>query len=168
MSEDTLDPQTILSRFLNGPAKLKSAVAHLTEAQLDVAHDSGTWTIRQIAHHIVDGDDLWKTCIKAALGNSEAMFDLQWYWGKPQDEWAERWNYAGRAFEPSLALFVANRLHVEQLVQQIPGAWNRSIWIKWPHREAEQVTVGDIIAMQAHHALGHVHEIIAIRQTHGF
>jgi len=40
-------------------------------------------------HHLADGDDIWTICIKAALGNSEGLFSLQWYWDKPQTEWAE-------------------------------------------------------------------------------
>jgi hypothetical protein len=38
---------------------------------------------------VVDGDDIWKPCIKAALGNSDGLFSLQWYWEKPQTEWAQ-------------------------------------------------------------------------------
>lgn len=30
---------------------------------LDAMPSGGGWTIRQIVHHIVDGDDIWKLCI---------------------------------------------------------------------------------------------------------
>jgi len=43
---------------------------------------------RQIVHHIADGDDLWKTYIKIALGNEQAEFTLAWYLAFPQTEWA--------------------------------------------------------------------------------
>jgi hypothetical protein len=166
MTEQAHDPDTVLARYADGPAQLEAAIAGLAEAELDLAQTADTWTIRQIVHHVVDGDDIWKVCVKAALGNSQGVFSLQWYWDVPQDTWAESWNYAGRAIEPSLALFHANRRHVVKLVQQIPDAWARHIVIRWPNGQEEQVTVGWVIEMQANHVTAHINDIRAIRQTH--
>ena len=167
MTEQTRDPDAILARYVEEPTQLEAAIAGLTEADLNLAQSADTWTIRQIVHHIVDGDDIWKIGIKAALGNSAGSFSLQWYWDRPQDEWVESWNYAGRAIEPSLALFRANRRHIVQLLSQIPDAWERHISIQWPDGQKAQITVGYIIEMQAGHALGHIDDIRTIRQSHG-
>ena len=105
--------------------------------------------------------------IKAALGNSQATIGFHWYWEKPQAEWAQSWHYAARAIEPSLDLFAANRRHVEQLLQHIPDAWQRTILIDWPEKQ-EQVTVRAIIEMQTRHALHHLDEIIDIQKTNGY
>ena len=99
MIEQGHDPAAILARYTDGVAQLEAAIVGLTESDLDIAQAADTWTIRQIVHHVIDGDDLRKVCIKAALGNSEGIFSLQWYWDKPQDEWVESWDYAGRAIE---------------------------------------------------------------------
>lgn len=166
MTKQTRDPDAILARYTDGPAQLEAAIAGLAEAELDLAQSADTWTIRRLIHHVVDGDDIWKVCIKAALGNSQGVFSLQWYWDIPQDTWVERWDYAGRAIEPSLALFRANRCHVVQLVGQIPDGWRRHMLIQWPHRpEVEPITVGDVIEMQAGHTLHHIEDIRAVRQT---
>jgi hypothetical protein len=168
MTEQTYDPDAILARYADGPAQLEAAIGGLTETDLDMAQSADTWTIRQLVHHIVDGDDIWKVCIKAALGNSGGVFSLQWYWEVEQDTWVERWDYAGRAIGPSLALFRANRRHVVQLVGQNPDGWERHMRIQWPHRpEEERITVGDVIEMQANHVAHHVDDIRAIRQTRG-
>ncbi len=167
MGEEALNPEEILARYSGGPAWLEVAIAGLDKAQLDTALDDTGWTIRQIVHHVVDGDDIWKTFVKLALGNSEAVFTLQWYWSLPQTVWAERWAYADRELEPSLALFAANRRHVVQLVEAIPDASERAVVIDWPHKEAERVTVGWVIEMQAQHVMGHVEEIGRIREAHG-
>ncbi len=159
------DPQSILTRYAAGPVQLEAAVAGLGERDLDVAPTEGGWSIRQIAHHIVDGDDIWKVGIKAALGNGEGEFSLRWYWDVPQDAWAERWNYAGRDLAPSLALFHANREHVLQLLRHIPDAWTRSIHMTWLSGKQVQITVGEIVEMQARHALGHVNDILALRNA---
>jgi hypothetical protein len=161
-----MTPDEILTHYADGPARLEAAIAGLTETDLDSALASGTWTIRQLVHHVVDGDDLWKMCIKQALGNSESQFDLGWYWNMAQDRWAESWNYAGRALKPSLALFRASRGHVVQLVRQIAGAWECSLVIQWPHQERGRITVGQVIEMQARHVDAHVEDIRKIRQAH--
>ena len=167
MTEPTPDPATIVKRYADGPDQLEAAIAGLTEAQLDVALSADTWTIRQIVHHLADGDDIWKTCIKAALGNSEGVFSLQWYWDIPQDRWVETWDYAGRPIELSLTRFRANRRHVVELLEHVAGAWERHMRIKWPHRPEEQITVGDVVEMQANHVVGHVEDIRRIREAHG-
>jgi len=168
MTQQTSDPNTILSRYAEGPAQLEAALEGLAEADLDAALSADTWTIRQIVHHLVDGDDLWKVCIKMALGNSGTRFDLQWYWDFPQDTWVQRWDYAGRAIEPSLAFLRASRSHVAQLLHQIPDGWERYVLIKWPgSQEEERITIRDIVEMQAGHLVGHVDDIMRIREAHG-
>jgi len=167
VTEQTHDPDAVIARYADGPAQLEAAIAGLTETELNLAQSADTWTIRQIVHHVVDGDDIWKIGIKAALGNSSGTFTLQWYWDKPQDEWVESWDYAGRALEPSLALFRANRRHILQLLSQIPDAWERHISIKWPDRQVAQITIGNIVEMQADHVALHVNDIRMIRQSHG-
>jgi len=155
-----------LAQYADGPAQLEAALIGLTESDLNLAQTTDTWTIRQIVHHIVDGDDIWKTCIKAALGNSEGLFSLQWYWDRPQTEWAETWRYANRRIEPSLVLLRANRHHIEELVRQTPNAWEKSIRLKWPDTEEERITIGDVLEMQARHVIGHINDIQMIRRAH--
>jgi hypothetical protein len=52
------DIQALLTRYAEGPEQLEAALAGLEETNLDVADTPESWTIRQIVHHIVDGDDL--------------------------------------------------------------------------------------------------------------
>jgi hypothetical protein len=154
-----------LSRYAGGPVQLNAALEGLTNSNLDLALTAETWTIRQIVHHIVDGDDMWKTCIKAALGNTSGLFSLQWYWDRPQIDWAANWKYANRPIEPSLELFRANRRHLAELIQQTPNAWDLSIRIKHPEREEERITIGFVLEMQTSHLVEHIGEIQAIRQV---
>jgi hypothetical protein len=167
MTEPIREPSTILARYADGPAQLEAAIAGLTESGLNLAPAADSWSIRQIVHHIVDGDDVWTLCIKAALGNSEGLLHFQWYWDKPQTEWAQNWAYASRAIEPSLTLFRANRLHVVDLIRQVPGSWERSIRIRWPNQDEGRITVGDVVESQANHTMGHIDDIRKIRQDHG-
>jgi uncharacterized damage-inducible protein DinB len=162
------DNQTsILAQYAQGPALLETSLAGSGEADLDARGSQVGWTIRQIVHHIVDGDDFWKLCIKSALGNEEGEFTLEWYWALSQDEWAERWEYSRRSVDVSLALFKANRAHVLQLLEQVPDAWQRSIGMRRPDGQTERVSVGTAIEVQARHVVHHTKRIRAIREQHG-
>ena len=58
MSEQLGTPEAILTAFAAGPEDLDRALAGLSESDLDLARGPEKWTIRQIVHHIVDGDHM--------------------------------------------------------------------------------------------------------------
>ncbi|MBN1177867.1 MAG: DinB family protein [Anaerolineae bacterium] len=167
MQEQAYDMDKILALYANGPDLLEAAVSGLDDAGLDTAPDARNWSIRQIVHHVVDGDDLWKMGIKAALGGNESAFTFEWYWAVPQDRWAEAWQYARREIAPSLALFRANRAHVLQMMYQIREGWERSIHIRWPNGEEAALSAAYIVGMQAGHAVHHIEDILSLRRTRG-
>ena len=157
------DQDSVLARFMEGPALLERALAGIQDAELDAPPSQGGWTIRQIVHHLVDGDDLWKLGIKVALGNDRAEFSLDWYRKQSQEAWAEKWAYANRSLDVSLALLRASRNHIEQLLGQAPDGWHRSVSFRKPDGELERLPVGAIVEMQADHVEHHVKQIRAIR-----
>ena len=157
------DQDSVLARFMEGPALLERALAGVQDAELDAPPSRGGWTIRQIVHHIVDGDDLWKIGIKVALGNEQVDFSLDWYRTQPQEFWAEKWAYANRSLDVSLTLLRAIRNHIDQLLRQVPGGWHCSVGFRKPDGAIERLPVGAIIEMQADHLEHHVKQVRAIR-----
>jgi hypothetical protein len=156
----------VLALYADGPGLLDSALSGLSETDLNLCLSADSWSIRQIVHHLVDGDDIWKTCIKAALGNSDALFSLQWYTAKPQMEWSENWAYS-RSLESSLALFRANRGHIVDLLEHIPGACEKSALLQRPGKEDIRITVFDVVELHVQHLADHIKDIQSIRQAHG-
>ncbi len=161
------DQDSVLARYMEGPALLERALAGIQDTELDAPPSQGGWTIRQIVHHVVDGDDLWKTCIKIALGNEQAEFSLEWYWAQPQEVWAKDWAYENRSLDVSLALLRAIRNHVDQLLRQVPEGWHRSVGFRKPNGEIERLPVGALVEMQADHVEHHVKQIRTIRSEVG-
>jgi len=153
---------SVIARYIEGPTLLERALSGLKEADLDTTPSKGGWTIRQIVHHIVDGDDIWKICIKQALGNDQSEFSLDWYRVMPQDVWADRWAYALRSVDVSLALLKANRDNVMQLLEHVPDGWDRTVRFREPNGKIEIVPVGFVIEMQANHVVHHIQQIEAI------
>jgi uncharacterized damage-inducible protein DinB len=161
------DQDSVLGRYMEGPALLERALADIQEAELDAPPSQGGWTIREIAHHVVDGDDVWKTCIKVALGNEQAEFSLEWYRAQPQEVWAKNWAYDNRSLDVSLDLLKANRSHVHQLLGQVPDGWHRSVEFRKSNGETVRLPVGAVVEMQADHLEHHVKQIRAIRSEVG-
>jgi hypothetical protein len=163
MTTTDVSIEALLGQYADGPARLEAALTGITGSELDLSLANDAWTIRQIVHHIVDGDDLWKTCIKAALGNSDGLFTLQWYWDKPQMEWSESWSYASRTVESSLTLLDANRHHIVELLVNVSDALEKSIRLQPPHGDEVHITVREVLEMQVRHMTGHTQDIQAIR-----
>lgn len=154
----------ILELFKQGPNILENALVDLSDIELDYVPKSGGWSIRQIVHHLVDGDDLWKLYIKIALGNEQAEFSLKWYQSFQQTEWAKYWSYERRSIDVSLALFKAIRDHILQLLEFAPDGWTKSAQFRDSNGEIEVVPVGVVVQMQADHVVHHVKRISEIRK----
>ncbi len=81
------------------PQALRSAVAGLSDAQLDTPYREGGWTVRQVVHHLADSH-----------GNSFFRFKLalteEWPTIKPYDEaaWANLADSRTLAIEPALTM----------------------------------------------------------------
>jgi hypothetical protein len=154
----------ILISFMQGPGMLENTISGLSENELDYVPSNGGWSIRQIIHHITDGDDLWKTCIKIALGSDQAEFDLKWYQAIPQIEWAKRWSYEKRSITASLNLLKANRDHIIQLLECIPDGWIKTFNYQEPNGKIEIISIGFVIEMQTKHVVHHIKRISEIRK----
>ena len=167
MNDQFSNRESIIAGYADGPNQLETAIAGLSGGELDIVERDDSWTIRQIVHHVVDGDDIWKVFIKRAIGNPGGRFDLQWYWELPQNEWVKRWAYASREIGPSLALFRASRGYIVQLLEHMPACWESSLLVRWPNNKEQEVRLGWVVKMQADHVPGHVDEIQRARQVHG-
>ncbi len=160
------DQAGAISRFREGPAQLEGIVTGLPDDVLDAVPSGGGWTIRQIVHHIVDGDDIWKLSIKMALGDEQAEFGLAWYRVMSQQAWGDRWAYGSRSIDASLALLKAIRVHILQLLENLPGAWHRAVVVRDRDGRPERIPIGFVIEMQADHLFHHaqrIREIVASR-----
>ncbi|HSB65902.1 MAG TPA: DinB family protein [Anaerolineales bacterium] len=157
----------ILADFASGPGLVREAVEGLSEEMMDLKLDPDSWSIRQLVHHITDGDYLWKEFLLRAAGEPGREFSLEWYWCLPQDDWVKRWSYAEREVIYSLDLFKANRQHSSELLIQLPDLWEKCLLIPTKQGGQERVSVQEVVEMQARHVVGHVADIRRIREANG-
>jgi hypothetical protein len=130
--------EEIIANYGNCPSQLEAALLGLSEINLDLRTSAEGWAIREIVHHIADGDDMWKMFIKQAIGNPDSEFFLNWYWQEPQDAWAKSWNYNERLIEPSLAMFRAIGVISCNYFALRLGLWKRGYGFVGPKLESER------------------------------
>ena len=124
MSEKNPSRQERLESYLALPERLAEAVSGLSEAQLNAAGGPDEWSIRQIVHHLADGQTMWTVCMRVAIGTPGTAMQFPDYPGN--DAWSERMAYASRSIEPGLALLEALHNEIGELLTLMPEAWERS------------------------------------------
>jgi hypothetical protein len=165
MDENMLEQSRILRDYADCLNLLRASIDGLQGPELDFSRKQDEWTVREIIHHITDGDYIWKICIQMALGESERPFHLKWYWETDQVRWSHLWAYSSRDIETSIALLEANRNHTVELLSRVPGSLSRTINIEWPSGDQEEVNVEWVLDVQTSHIEGHVEEIRKIREA---
>jgi len=81
------------------PAKVRAAVAGLSEAQLDTPYREGGWTVRQVVHHLVDSH--MNAYIRWRLALTETQPTIKPY---DESEWAKLEDARSAPVEVSLKL----------------------------------------------------------------
>ncbi len=147
-----------MKKFKDGIKEFNEMVNDLTEEDLNRKRAEGKWTVREIIHHIADAEDIWKSIIKAAVGNPGCDYDMNWY---PIDnKWAPVMGYAERGVENSIELFRVSRNQIIELVEYKPDAWDNFVTAKWENLpDGKEFRVGEIVSFQILHLNRHLKQI---------
>ena len=91
--------QAAIQELAATPARVRAAVAGLSEAQLDTPYREGGWTVRQVVHHLVDSHVNAYIRLRLALTENQPTI-------KPYDEniWANLEDARSAPVEVSLKL----------------------------------------------------------------
>jgi uncharacterized damage-inducible protein DinB len=76
--------QQAIDEIASAPAKLRAAVAGLTDSQLDTPYRDGGWTVRQVVHHVPDSH--MNAYIRLRLALTEDKPTIKPY---DQSQWAK-------------------------------------------------------------------------------
>src|ERR1051325_6229925 len=138
------------------PQRMRSAVAGLTDAQLDTPYRDGGWTVRQVVHHVPDSHMNSYIRFKLALAEHQPTI-------KPYDEsiWAEFIDAKIAPIEPSLNLLEGLHHRWVFLLRSLSDA---DVKRKFHHPEIGTVTIDQYIALYAWHGKHHVAHITSLRQ----
>ena len=141
-------------------ARLRTAVANLSQEQLDTPYRPGGWTVRQVVHHVPDSHMNAYTRFRLALTEDEPTI-------KPYDEarWAELED--ARKAPPNISLDLLEALHqrwVLLLRAMKPADFAR----KLKHPERGVMTLDDVLGLYGWHSRHHVAHITSLRDRMGW
>ncbi len=153
--------EEILGRFRAGAEELRALVEGLSEADLDRSRRPGSWSIRQIVHHLADDCDVWSMCIKKAIATPGAIVRFEGFPGN--EPWADALEFDKRPIGTALELIVAHRRYLGELLAHFSSAWDRSVRLANSAGEVvREMSVREMVEMLADHMWGHIEKIEAI------
>jgi len=138
------------------PATLRAALAGMSDAQLDSTYREGSWTLRQVVHHLADSHVNSYTRFRLALTENHPTI-------KPYDEgkWAELEDARAMPVEVSLTLLDSLHARWVRLLRSLkPSDFDRTI----DHPENGTMTIDQLLAMYAWHGDHHIAHINLARK----
>jgi hypothetical protein len=149
-----------IDQIADAPARMRAAIAGLSESQLDTPYRPAGWTVRQVAHHVPDSHINSYTRFRLALTEDQPVI-------KPYEEarWAELSDARAMPVEPSLVLLESLHARWVPLLRSLSEAdWKRS----FRHPELGLVSLENNAALYAWHGRHHVAHITALRRRNGW
>jgi len=150
----------LIAAIREHPAKMRSAVAGLGEAQLDTPYRDGGWTVRQVVHHVVDSHT--NAYIRFKLAVTEERPTVRAY---SEKLWAELPDARTLPVEASLAIL--DGLHARWaafLDGLAPEHFQRPLH----HPEMGDLTVDALLELYGWHGAHHVAHITGLRARKGW
>lgn len=159
-------PEETIALYTQGSYELEATLDGLEQSHLDLTLTPGSWSIRQIVHHLAESESLFLMHIKTALADSGHVYIRPPY---DQELWPQSLEYTKRPIEPSVTFVRASRNHISQLLQYVPDYWDKYVMTKYTSEDdpGYKTTVSDLINVQIRHMREHCDEISEIRHTHG-
>ncbi len=147
----------LLARYERGATALEDALRALPEADIDREPQTGYWSARQTALHVVDAELVGAGRLRMLAAEPGAV--LKAYRG---DVWAEKLGYQHLSLETALSLFRALRMSTVEVLKQLPpDAWaNKGI-----HEETGELTLENLLEAHCKHCEGHIQEITALTEA---
>lgn len=149
-----------IAEIAEAPAKLRAAVASLSEDQLDTPYREDGWTVRQVIHHVPDSHMNAYIRFKLALTESEPTI-------KPYEEaaWAELSDTRDTPVEVSLVLL--DNLH-DRWVRLLRSLTDADFAKQFRHPQFGTIPLDRNLALYAWHGKHHVAHITSLRERKGW
>jgi uncharacterized damage-inducible protein DinB len=151
---------SLITQIAATPARMREAVAGLTESQLDTPYRDGGWTVRQVVHHVPDSHMNAYTRVKLALTEEQPTI-------KPYDEaaWAKLNDVRDTPIETSLVLLETLHQRFDTILRALTDADCARTLL---HPDMGVMTLDDVIGMYAWHGRHHVGHITSLRARSGW
>jgi hypothetical protein len=142
----------LLNSFAQGHDTLKQILEQTPEGAMDFRPAAGTWTIREIIHHMPDSEASGYVRCRKIIAQSGVTVDVY-----DQDIWTDKLKYRSRDITHALELFRLMRLYTVELLQTVED----SVWTDnyIMHPENGKMTLERWLELYAIHADKHAAQI---------
>ncbi|WCK52814.1 putative metal-dependent hydrolase [Aneurinibacillus sp. Ricciae_BoGa-3] len=142
------------------PAQLRKAVQGLTQEQLNTPYRHKGWTVRQVVHHIADGQLNGYVRFRLALTEEQPTI-------KPfqEEKWAELQDARTAPIDISLNLVDAIHARWELLINSLTMEDFQQTYI---HPENGSTTLFEALSLYAYHGHHHIAQIKSLRERMGW
>ena len=103
----------LLERYRDGAGNFEAVVARLSDAELDARPFPGEWTVREICHHLADGEINSGVRLRRLIAEDSPMLP-----GYDENAFSRRLHY-GRPIGPSIAAVAAVRAATFQILEEL-------------------------------------------------
>lgn len=152
---------TAISDIAALPAKLRAALAGLTEAQLDTPYRPVGWTVRQVVHHLADSHINAYTRVRLAMTEDNPTIKAY-----EEQKWAELPDAKSLPVEPSLAILDGVHQRWVTLLRALTHDETTRTVVHPEHGRA--LSIDFLTAMYAWHCRHHVAHITSLRTREGW
>lgn len=140
----------LLDRYRTGAAALRSALAAVTDDQLDRPADDGGWTARQVAHHVAESEAYAFVRLRRLVAEDDPVIV-----GYDEGLYARR-NHYDRPIASALAVVEAVRASSLELLDSLSDEeWDRA----GTHDESGRYSVDDWLRIYASHPHDHADQV---------
>lgn len=148
--------EALIDQYEEGYRALMAALAGVSEAELEVRTAPGEWRLREIIHHLADGELTGAVRLRLLIAQ-----DAPAILAYDQAAFVRRL-YPDRPIEPSLAAFTAARAATVPILRRLSDEqWQRA----GTHSESGRYTVEDWLRTYVSHAQEHTDQIRRARAT---
>jgi hypothetical protein len=155
---DAQTRQTLVARYKAGYAEVAAALEGATDADLDRRPAPGTWSARDVVHHLADSEMTSAIRLRLLLAEDGPVIK-----GYDQEVFARRLHY-DRPIAASLAAFRAARESTAEILDRLGDAeWSRT----GTHSESGAYSVERWLEIYAEHAHRHAGQIRRARASAG-
>jgi uncharacterized damage-inducible protein DinB len=152
--------QTLIDQIAATPEKMRTAVAGLSDAQLNTPYRPEGWTVRQVVHHVPESH--MHSYVRFKLAITEEEPTIKPYY---EDRWARLDDANQAPIELSLNLLSA--LH-ERWVWFLRSLKEVDFQRTFRHPDLGTVSLDKNLALYAWHGRHHVAQITSLRERMGW
>lgn len=150
----------LIDRIEKHPARMRAAVAGLSDEQLDTPYRENGWTVRQVVHHVVDSH--MNSYVRFKLGVTEDRPRISTY---QEAVWAEFPDAKSAPVEGSLILLEQLHARWVSFLRALPDdAFARAV----DHPEIGDITIDVLVELYGWHCGHHEAHITHLRERRGW